>query len=176
MNIEVTYTPTAKTLANASSLFIEKKPFLLGIVTIVNLLAGLLIVAMIAKLFVLGLTPQEWSAAIVALIWIFGRRPFNEWLLYRKMKKSSVINKPITITLSGNGIIWSGEQLKKGEFNWNNMSYVMETQNGWICPYSATKFLWLPFDAFKNNDEIEELRTFFKERQIACRLFKKWTC
>lgn len=176
MNIELTYEPTVDELTKASSLFIEKKPFLKVAVMVMNVVAIILILLTIAKFWLLSLTAQDASTVIIALLWIFGRKPFNEWLLRRKMKKSLVVNKPITIALSNNGIVWKGETLKSGNLNWAHVAYLIEAKNGFILPYSGTKFLWIPFRAFKDNHAAEDIRSFLNERHITLRRFPKWAC
>jgi hypothetical protein len=176
MNITATYKPTALELAHASSLFIEKKPFLRFAVGLINLFAGILVVIFVTKLFYMGISLQEWSALVIGLLWIFGRRPFNEWLLYRKMCKSMVLDKQMTIAFSRNGIIWSGEALKNGQMSWAQIKYIMIAQNGMILPQTATRFLWVPFRAFDHPDDIEFLRAFAEERHIHLRSFPKWIC
>ena len=176
MDISVTYQPTAKELANASSLFIEKKPFLRLVVTIVNVMAGLLVIIMVTKLFVMGLIIQEWGVLFGSLVWIFGRRPFNEWLLYKKMLRSGIMDKPLTIDFSLNGIVWSGEALKNGQLSWAQVKYVMLAQNGFVLPHSSTRFLWAPFRAFKNPNEVEVLKSMIQEQHIQIREYPKWVC
>lgn len=172
MDIHATYEPSVNELASASSLFIEKKPFLRFSVIVLNMLAALLIIMLVTKFFVAGITPQEWSALFVGLIWIFGRRPFNEWLLTKKMKNANIAGKAITIDFSRNGITWAGEALKNGSIAWAHVHYVMIAKNGFLFPQSATKFLWVPFRAFRDQHSIEELTAFVKEQHIKIRWFK----
>ena len=176
MNINITYQPTAKELAKASSLFVEKKPLLLFFVRFLNIITALFLIIFILKLFTMGLLVNESASAIVCLIWLFGRRPFNEWLLYHRMKRSNIVEKPIHVELSRNGIIWSGKGLKPGNMGWDEIKYILEAQNGFILPNALTRFLWLPFRGFQSSDQIQELRNFIQERKITKRLYTSWSC
>lgn len=176
MDIQVSYQPTPEELAKASSLFIEKKPFLLFTVGLVNFIAGILFLVLIVKMIKLGLNAKEWVALLGGGVWLFGRRPFNEWLLYRRMKNSPIQNQPITVELTGNGIIWSGKSLLKGNMSWKDMKYVFIAKNGFIFPHSGTRFLWLPFRAFLTTNDVDTLKKFIVERGIVVREFPKWEC
>lgn len=176
MNIQIQYDPTAQELARASSLFVEKKPVLLFMVRLINIFSGILLFILLIKLVRVGLLPNEWLAVTAACAWLFGRRPFNEWLLAKRMKGSLVIGKTLTVMLSRNGIVWSGQGLRSGDLPWANIKYVMETQNGFILPNLLTQFLWLPFRGFKTPADIEEFRAYLKEMKIDIRLYAKWRC
>lgn len=176
MNIKIEYQPTAKELVKASSLFAEKKPFLLFTVGFLNIFASLFLLIFFLKLVLVGLLPNEWLAAVGCSLWLFGRRPFNEWLLYQRMKGSLVLSKPITVEISRNGVVWSGKGLRQGNMSWDQIKYVMEAQNGFILPNSFTRFLWLPFRGFQSPQEVEELRKLITDMKIVHRIFAKWQC
>lgn len=176
MDIHVHYEPTAKELAKASSLFVEKKPFFLYGVGFLNFFVILLLSIMFLKLVALGLTVNEWIATFVGSLWLFGRRPFNEWLLLKRMQSSKVIEKPITVDISLNGIVWSGKALRPGNISWDQIKYVMEAKNGFIIPNAFTRFLWLPFRGFASRDKVALLRQAFLDKQIVLREYKKWEC
>lgn len=176
MNITIEYEPSATELAKASSLFVEKKPFLLYIVGFVNIIAGLISAVLIFKLFKMGLLPNEWLALLCACLWLFARRPFNEWLLLKRMKNSPVIGKTITVELSLNGIVWSGKGLIPGHMSWDQIKYVIEVQNGFLIPNNLTQFLWLPFRGFSSADKIEELKNFLNQKQVVLRAYPNWQC
>ena len=177
MNIKIEYQPNAKELTKASSLFAEKKPFLLYTVGFINIFAAIFLVIFFVTLVMFkGLLPNQWLAAAICFLWLFGRRPFNEWLLYQRMKRSLVLSKPITIEISLNGIVWSGKGLRQGHMTWDQVKYVLEAKNGFVFPNTFTTFLWLPFRAFNSPQDIQDLRKVIIERQIVHRVFNKWMC
>lgn len=176
MLIKVEYQPEAKELTRASLIFAEKKPFLLYTVGFLNLFTGLFLIVFVAKLFVAGLTLQELVAGLVCLSWLFGRRPLTEWLLHSKMKSSKVLEKPITVEMSLNGIVWSGKSLRLGHMSWSDLKYVLETQNGFIFPNAFTRFLWLPYRGFQSPHDIQALKDLILERKIVYRAFPNWKC
>lgn len=176
MNIKIEYQPTAKELAKASSLYVEKKPFLLFTIGIINIFMGILFALFVLKLVFIKLTPQDWAATFVCALWLFFRRPFNEWLLYQRMKKSLVISKPIIIEISMNGIVWSGKGLRQGHMTWDDIKYVLEAENGFVFPNTFTRFLWLPFRGFASPEDLQALRDTIVEKQIVHRVYAKWKC
>lgn len=177
MNIKIEYVPTAKELAKASSLFAEKKPFFLFAVGFINIFTGIFLAIFIIKLIVFkGLLINELIAMLVCILWLFCRRPFNEWLLYQRMKNSIVLAKPITVEVSRNGVVWSGKGLRQGNMTWDQINFVLEAKNGFVIPNSFTKFLWLPFRGFESPQNIEELRKLIIERKIVHRVFPRWQC
>ncbi len=176
MNIKIEYQPTARELAKASSLYVEKKPFLLFTIGIINIFMGILFALFVLKLVLLKLTPQDWAAMLVCGLWLFLRRPFNEWLLYQRMKKSLVVSKPIVIEISMNGIVWSGKGLRPGHMTWDEIKYILEAENGFVFPNTFTRFLWLPFRGFKSPQALQMLRDTIVEKQIVHRVYSKWKC
>lgn len=176
MLINVDYTPSAQELAKASLLYVEKRPFFKFTVGFANIFMSLFIAIFVLKFFFMGLTLQEWSAAAFCLAWLLGRRPFNQWLLLRRMKNSPVIGKPIHIEMSLNGIAWTGKGLRPGSMNWEQFKHIIEVQNGFILPNSLTRFLWLPFRGFASPEQIGEFKNFLNQRQITRNEFKKWQC
>lgn len=176
MNIKIEYQPTAKELARASSLFAEKKPFLLFAVGFINIVAIFFLIIFVLKLIFIGLLLNEIIAAIGCFIWFFGRRPFNEWILYQRMKRSIVLAKPITIEVSRNGIVWSGKGLRSGNMSWDQIKYVLEAKNGFVLPNTFTKFLWLPIRGFQSPQDIQDFKTLIIEKKIVHRVFSKWEC
>lgn len=176
MDIKIQYQATAKELTRASILFAEKKPFLLYSIGILNLLMGFFLVIFVLKFILSHLTYNELIAALICAAWIFGRRPINEWYLYYKMKHSKVLEKPILIEVSLNGIVWSGKGLRFGHMNWNEIKYVLETENGFIIPNAFTRFLWLPYRGFKSPSDIQTLKDFILDKRIVYRAFPNWKC
>ncbi len=176
MEIHVNYQPTAKELMKASSLFVEKKPFFLLIIRAMNVFATIIVLLMIVKVTQFGITPEETMAGMTALLWLFARRPLNEWLLTQRLKKSKILDVPINVTLSLNGITWAGKGLAPGNMPWEHIRYVFEAKNGIIIPNAATRFLWLPFRGFKSPQQITELQQLFDDKKIIRRKYPKWEC
>jgi hypothetical protein len=175
MNIIIEYEPTAVELAKASSLFVEKKPFLLYTVGFINIVAGLILVILILKLLSMGLLPNEWLAAIGAILWLFARKPFNEWLLLKRMKQSLVVGKPLKVELSRNGVVWSGKGLIPGHMPWEQIKYILEAQNGFLLPNNLTQFLWLPIRGF-SAENLSQFKELLIEKNVVLRSYPKWKC
>ncbi len=176
MNIKIEYEPTAHELTKASSLYAEKKPLLMFAIGFINIGMGLLFAIFLLKLVILGLTPQDWLALSICALWLFGRRPFNEWLLYQRMKRSLVLSRPIIIEISRNGIVWSGKGLRQGHMTWEQVKYILEASNGFVLPNTFTRFLWLPFRGFSSPEELQAMRDIIVEKHIVHRVFPRWTC
>lgn len=176
MEIHTSYQPTIKELVKAGSLFIEKKPFFLLTIQIMNVFAIVILALIILKLFKFGLTPEEWMAMITGLAWLFGRRPFNEWLLFQRMKSNKVLEYPIKVVISLNGLMWEGKGLATGHMPWEQIRYIMEAKNGFLIPNVSTRYLWLPFRSFKSSDDLSEFRSLLNEKKIIRRAFPKWEC
>ena len=176
MNITIFYQPNALELAKASSLFIEKKPLLYFMIGFLNIATALFLLIFIIKLVVMGLTLQESIAALVFGLWLFGRKPFHQWLLYLRMKASPVIHHPIKIEISRNGIVWSGKGLRSGNIRWEEIKMLIEVQNGFLLPNTFIKFLWLPFRGFQAPAQLQDFRTLIKEKQILIKLYNNVAC
>jgi hypothetical protein len=176
MEIHVSYQPTAKELTKAGSLFIEKKPFFVITIKIMDLFAIVITLLLCLKLFKFGLTKEEWLAGITALIWLFGRRPINEWLLFQRLKSNKILNFPIQVVFSLNGVMWEGKGLTTGHMPWKDIGYITEAKNGFLIPNANTRYLWLPFRAFKSQSDITAFRNLLNEKQIIRRYYPKWEC
>ncbi|MCS5712617.1 YcxB family protein [Candidatus Berkiella aquae] len=176
MEIQVSYQPTAKELMKASSLYVEKKPFFLLIINAMNVFAGIIVILMGIKLYYYGLIPEEWMAGAMGIAWIFGRRPLNEKLLMHRLKDSQILDVPINIVFSLNGIAWSGKGLVTGNMAWGDIRYILEAKNGFLIPNATTRFIWLPFRGFKSAEDILALREAFVQRNIIPRKYLKWEC
>ncbi len=177
MEIKVTYQPTAQELMKASSLFIEKKPFFLILIGIMNVFATVVFVLMCLKLATIRtLHPEEWMAGLTALVWIFGRRPANEWLILQRLKNNKILQLPIQVSLSLNGIAWEGKGLTPGHMSWNDVRYVFEAKNGLIIPNAGARYLWLPYRGFSSENDINALKQLITDRKIIVRRYPKWEC
>jgi|GEM_PF-2690334 len=176
MEIRTSYQPTAKELTKAGSLFIEKKPFFLITIQVMNVFAVFIFALLLLKLFKVGLAPEEWLAGVTGLLWLFGRRPFNEWLLMQRIKGNKILELPIQIVFSLNGITWEGKGLAPGHMPWDHMRYIMETKNGLLFPNASTRYLWLPYRAFKSSNDLNALQSIIDEKKIIRRKYPKWEC
>lgn len=177
MDIRIHYEPNAEELVRTSSLFLEKKPIFFYGIGFLNIAMFLLLAIMFAKLVSpLRLNMNEWIVSIVCIFWLFGRKRFNEWLLYRKMLRARIVGKPITIDISYNGIIWSGKGLSPGDMTWEQVKYVFEVQNGFIFPDTFTRFLWVPFRGFESPADIDTLKHCLADKKIKIRAFKNVVC
>jgi hypothetical protein len=176
MEIHVSYQPTAKELTKAGSLFVEKKPFFLITIQAMNLFAIVIGVLLCIKLFKFGLTKEEWLAGLTALVWLFGRRPMNEWLLFQRIKKNKILQSPIQVVFSLNGVMWEGKGLATGHMPWQHVRYITEVKNGFLIPNASTRYLWLPFRSFKSPSDINTFRNLLNEKQIIRRYYPKWEC
>jgi hypothetical protein len=176
MDITLQYQPNAKELAKASSLFLEKKPFLLYSVGLINILISVILILTVLKFVFIEFHLKELVVPFICLIWLFGRRPFNEWLLYLRMKRSIILEKPITITITHNGIVWSGKGLRPGNMGWDHVKYILEAKNGFVMPNSFTKFLWIPLRAFGSPEDIQAFKNIIIEKKIVHRIFYRWQC
>lgn len=177
MEIKATYQPTAQELMKASSLFIEKKPFFLILIGLMNIFAMLIFALMCVKLATIHtLHPEEWLAGLTSLLWVFGRRPANEWLILQRLKNNKILQLPITVTLSLNGIMWEGKGLAPGHMSWNNIRYVFEAKNGFVIPNAGARYLWLPYRSFSSDSDINAIKQMITERKIIVRYYPKWEC
>jgi len=176
MKITVSYKPTLSELVKASSLYIEQKPFFRVAILAVNAFSILVLLLLLIKFYFASLLPNEWLAMFGAFAWLFGRRPLNEWLLRLKLKNIHVLDSPLKIEISLNGLIWSAKGLIPGHLAWHDIKYVVEAQNGYLVPDSATHFLWIPFHGFTSQHDLEMLKKHLEEKHIKIRLYKKWRC
>ncbi|MCS5707406.1 hypothetical protein CC99x_000665 [Candidatus Berkiella cookevillensis] len=176
MNIKIQYIIDGLSLARASFIFSEKKPFILYSIGFFNIIAALFSVIMITKGLLLNLTQQELILLIVMLLWLFARKPLVRWIFKRKMKKINTIGKTMVIEISRNGIMWSGEGIKTGHLAWQYISYILEIKNGFIIPYSVNRFLWLPNTGFKSKLQIEKIKTLIIEKHVPLRVYPKLEC
>ena len=177
MKINIRYQPTAQELAKASSLYIEKKPFMYYAILVINGFAYLILLIMILKaVLISALMPNEWLAGVSACLWIFGRKPFNEWLLFQRMKRSQLLDTTLSIDISLNGIAWTGPRVVPGSLKWNEIRYILEAKNGFVLPIGGSQFLWLPFRGFSESAEIEALKQALTEHHIKLRLYPNWEC
>lgn len=176
MNIKIQYTINESEMARASFIFSEKKPFILYSVGFLNIIAFLLILIMIIKGLLLNLNPQESVLTALMASWLFLRKPFARWLFRRKMKKSPINGKVMTIEISRNGIIWSGEGIKTNHLAWQHISYILELKNGFIIPFSVNRFLWIPFTGFKSKLQIEKIKSLIVDKHVPLRDYPKISC
>lgn len=177
MNISVSYEPSAKELANASALFVEKKPFMRYSIGFLNGFAWVILAIIVVKaLFVHSFLPNELLACFGACLWLFGRRPFNNWLLLQRMKRSLLINTQVNINISLNGVSWSGKRIVTASLRWNDFSYAFEAKNGFVIPAGGSQFLWVPFRGFAASTDINAFRETLQEHNIALHAYPKWEC
>lgn len=176
MNIKIQYTIDEVSLARASFFFSEKKPFVLYTIGFFNIIAYLFAAIMLAKGILLNLNLQELTLLAIMIIWLFARKPFARWVFKRKMKKLNTIGKTMTIEISRNGIMWSGEGIKTGHLAWQYISYILEIKNGFIIPYSVNRFLWLPHTGFKSKLQIEKIKTLIIDKHVPLRVYPKLEC
>jgi len=176
MEIHVTYKPTAQELMKASSIYVEKKPFFLLLITLMNIFAAFILIVILFKLFKFGLHPEEWMGGLMAILWLFGRRRFNEWLILKRLEDSKILELPLNVTLTLNGIMWEGKGLAPGHMAWKDIAYVFEVKNGLVVPNASTRYLWLPYRGFKSPQEIAELLALFDQQKIIRRKYPKWEC
>jgi hypothetical protein len=177
MQINITYEPTAKELVKASSLFIEKKPFMFYSIGFINIFAWFILAILILKLLVeKTLTPNEGLASVTACVWLFARRPVSEAILNAKMKGSFILNNPLTIDISLNGLAWHGKRIRSESIKWTDITFAFEAKNGFIIPNAFSRFLWLPFRGFQSADEINAFRQMLVDRNIDIKIFPKWEC
>lgn len=177
MKISITYEPTAKELVKASSLFIEKKPFMFYTIGFINIFAWLIFAILIVKLIVVKtLTPTEGLASVSACAWLFGRRVVSEAILNSRMKSSFILNTPLTIDISLNGLAWHGKRIRSESMKWSDITFAFEAKNGFVIPNAFSKFLWLPFRGFQSSEDINAFRQMLVDRNIAIKTFPKWEC
>lgn len=177
MQISVSYELTAKELARASALFIEKKPFMRYSIGFLNGFACVILAILLLKaLFIHNMLPNEILAGIGACAWLFGRRPFSEWLLLQRMKRSLLLNTHVTVDVSLNGISWSGKRIVTASLKWNDFSYALEAQNGFVLPTGRSQFLWIPFRGFSSSTDLERFRETLNEHKIVLQTYPQWIC
>ena len=177
MNIRIEYQPNAKELARASALFIEKKPVIMFGVAIMNIVTGIVVALLLGVFFMQHhLDLNQSMAVVLGSLWLFGRKPFHEWLLRRKMQGAKILQMPITINVSLNGITWSGKGLKNGNMSWDQVHSILQAKNGFVMPNTFTRFLWLPFRGFQSPEQIEDFKALIKEKKIVYRIFSNWEC
>lgn len=176
MHIKVQYDLDPITLANASFLFSEKKRLLSFAIHLTNIFGFLIFVIMVVKLGLMGLLLNEWIVLLMVSLWLFGRKPFVRFIFKQKMKHSHLAGKNVSIDFSHNGIIWSGTGLQSNHLPWSNISYFMEVKNGFIIPYSLSRFLWVPFSEIHPKTHLEDLRSLIAAKQIPLRVYRRAQC
>src|SRR5690606_24434647 len=173
--IKIRYTPEPKILGRASLFFAEKKPFIAFVIIFFNIIMTLIFTVMLLKLILVHvITTQELLSFIVCILWLFGRKPLTAKMLTRKMENQTNTQFPMEIEVSDNGIIWHGKKMNDGTLSWRYLKKVYKTQNGYIVPGSVTRFLWVPFDGFKNTKEQAEFESILEKKQVILKHYPNW--
>lgn len=177
MDITVNYKPTVKELARSSLLFAEKRPIMMFLVGIINAIAWILLGIMTLYFIVFfKLNLSQLFIIVTMLTWLFGRKRFFGWILKRRMEKSLIVDQPITINITRNGIAWHGSKIRPNSINWEDLKYIIEAGNGYILPHSYNKFLWIPHRGFETPDQLVEFAKYLGIRQTVMRSYLKWLC
>lgn len=176
MNMKIEYQANAQELSRASSLYMENQPFLRVTILFMNFAVSIMLILVLCKIAFIGFNINDVVALIGGSLWLFARRPINDWILLRRMRKSPIIDKAMTIEISLNGIVWEGKGLIPGKISWDQVKAVLETQNGFILYNTFTRFLWVPFRGFQSSEQIEALQALIREKKITHRLFANYLC
>lgn len=175
MKISITYEPNAKELANASFLFIENRPFIRFTIGFINIFAYLILFILLFELYHNHeWLPNEALAFAGVLFWLWIRRPLTRLILRLRMKSYYLLNMPLTIDVSLNGIAWSGKRVKSESLTWDQVKSVLESKNGFVIPNAFSKFLWIPFRGFQSQQDIEAFRQMLRDKSVAIKTFPKW--
>jgi hypothetical protein len=166
MTLSFSYLTEPKEFAQASFVFIETKPVLKFLVLIVNIAVIFILSLLMIKGYKAGLVPQEWFMVTMIILWLFARRRFNRWIFIKKFDKQAFSQQTLNISLSRNGLVWSGEKFTKGEANWSQIKYVVQVKNGFIFAISPTQFLWLPERVFETNEQKQTMLDLLTELKV----------
>jgi len=170
MHIQVEYLTAAPELAHASIAFLEKKPFVRALILLSNAIVCFVALALLLLFSVMHtLNLSQWVALLTAGLWLFGRKPLHTWVLSRRMHQATTIGKVLIVSLSQNGITWSGRGLVPGNMAWKDLKYLVRTREGFILPQSFTRFLWLPFHGFSSPEDIAAFNDFIQTQPIVLR-------
>jgi len=174
--IKISYVSDAESIGRASALFTDNKPLFKITVLLLNILAVFLSFILVLKIIVDGVAFADIPIIIGCVAWLSLRKRLNCWIFTKKVANSPIINKRIDITISLNGVVWSGEKLLSGKLSWQDISYSIEAQNGFILPYSFSKFLWLPFSGFERESNLNKFREILQSKKIKLKPYYKWRC
>lgn len=176
MNLSFNYLTEPEEFSQASLIFIETKPVLKILVTLVNIAVILILCLLIFKGYKVGLIAQEWFMVAFIALWLFFRKKFNRWVFLKKFNKQAFFQQTLNLQFSLNGIIWSGEKFTKGETKWHQIKYVLQLKNGFIFALSATQFLWLPERVFEVPSQKEALIELITTLHVKLKAYPQLTC
>ena len=177
MQIINEYTPNAHQLAHAGSLYFEKLPLMIVIITFMNMFAIVLALLLLVKfLFTWQFTWQEILATMFLLFWIFGRKKANLKLLERRINQSPMMASPIHIDINYNGVRWSGKKLRPDSIAWKDIKWIIQCKNGYIIPNRLTRFLWVPNSGFAERTGAKDLLALIQEKRVPLRVYEKYAC
>ena len=167
MTIKIQYQTTPEHLASASLFFLEKKPLVNLSSILFNILAVLLSLMIILKIFLIkNIAVLDLAGFFFCMLWVFGRRPLTHKLLLKRILSQGVFQKMLTILVSKNGLVWQGEGLKQGNLSWQDLKMVYKLSNGYLLPTNAARFLWVPFEGFIEPAETNQFEQYCREMNI----------
>lgn len=153
--------------------FMERKPLLRLSVTFFNVLTSLFALIMIAKAWLLKtVTWQEAGMVLFCLLWLFGRKPFTQMMLIRKMRNQTRHNNPLELSISKNGIVWTGKGIRQGSVSWQHIKKIYVLRNGYIVPCHLAKFLWIPLKEFHSKEDRKLFENYCAELNIKLKKLK----
>jgi hypothetical protein len=117
---------------------------------------------------------EDVVAVITACAWLFFYKSINRKVIKSTLKARKFTSLQRTIKFDDKSIACLGPKMLPIDIQWKKLKFVLKTKQGYIIPLTglinAGKFIWLPFHAFKDQQEqqfLQYLQQFNLKLKIA---------
>jgi hypothetical protein len=125
--------------------------------------AGLALVAALVSLLLDGVSAPAVVLGVAALYWFGLRQRVNELWLARRFRRRPDRDEEVRWSF-GEEEISSRSAHGEGRLRWTALVEAVETPRGFLIYPNREIFLWLPYDGFAGQREVEAFRELAKAR------------
>lgn len=174
--INIQYNVAQQESANATMDFLSNRPFLAILFLCMQISCVLLCIGFALTVYNKSTTPQDISALILALIWLFYYKSINRWIIKNSLKKAKFDGVKTKLSIDDKSIFYRIQTNEPINIEWKKLKYVLKNKDGYIIPLTgityAGKFLWIPIRGFENPSMEQEFLDLVSKFKLKLRVLK----
>lgn len=158
--INVEYTMQKQETVKATLDFLSNRPFLSIMFFCMKVSCIILCLGFAFSVYTKVARPEDFVAALFAVIWLFYYKAINRWVIGNTLKHRKFDLSAQKYTIDQKSIACMLQSKNPFNIEWKKIKYILQNKDGYIIPLTgfsnAGKFLWFPKRGFQNPNMEQE--------------------
>lgn len=174
--LELEFTTTADEVADATTVFLTKRPLLNLMLILLRVSCFVLCFAFAIAVVNKAARPQDYVMALTAATWIFYHNKINRWVVMSSLKRRNLENIKCNMKIDEKSILYRLQNYTPQYIEWKKLRFIIKNKSGYIIPLTglanAGRFMWIPLHGLNRTGDEQQFLDLISRHKLKIKTVK----